>query len=118
MPRVSRKRLRSQAVFPRPNRKAESPERKMKVGAQIWVTQRVRNSAGSVTSRGLNPVLLKKSRVWSKAIMAITSPRRISTEAMRADLSETASVERTDQLASADPETLLRAIEDATVSTD
>jgi hypothetical protein len=50
--------------------------------------------------------------------MAITSPRRISTEAMRADLSETASVERTDQLASADPETLLRAIEDATVSTD
>ena len=36
----------------------------MKVGAQKCVTQRVRNSAGSVTSRGLKPLAPKKSRVW------------------------------------------------------
>jgi hypothetical protein len=32
------------------------PARKMKVGAQKCVIQRVRNSAGSATSRGLKPL--------------------------------------------------------------
>jgi hypothetical protein len=35
----------------------------MKVGAQKCVSQRVRNSAGSATSRGLAPLAPKKSRV-------------------------------------------------------
>lgn len=48
-------------ALPRPG--AERPASKINVGAQKWVPQRVRNSSGSVTSRGLNPVVLKKSRV-------------------------------------------------------
>ena len=54
------------------------PARKMKVGAQKCVIQRVRNSAGSVTSRGFQSLPPKKSRVWSKAIRAMTKPRRRS----------------------------------------
>src|SRR6478735_6918527 len=52
-------------------------------GAQKFVIQRVRNSAGSVTSRGFQPPPLKKSRVWSKAISAMTRPRRRSTALRR-----------------------------------
>jgi hypothetical protein len=37
------------------------------------VIQRVRNSAGSVTSRGFQPPPLKKSRVWPKTIRAMTA---------------------------------------------
>ena len=88
-PRVTRKRLTS--AVPRawllrpcaPYRKAEMPARKMKVGAQKCVTQRVRNSAVSVTSRGLKPPLAKKSRVWSRAITIITRPRSVSIELRR-----------------------------------
>ena len=41
-------------------RKAESPARKMKVGAQKCVIQRVTNSAGSITSRGYEAASAKK----------------------------------------------------------
>lgn len=59
------------------------PARKMKVGAQKCVTQRVMNSAASVTSRGLKPPFAKKSRVWSRAITIMTRPRRMSMELRR-----------------------------------
>src|SRR5262249_37268660 len=55
----------------------------MKVGAQKCVIQRVRKSAGSVTSRGFQPLAVKKSRVWSNAIRAMTKPRRRSTLSTR-----------------------------------
>ena len=54
------------------------------MGAQRCVTQRVRKRAGSVTSRGLKPLVPKKSRVWSKAFTAMTRPRRTSMETIRA----------------------------------
>src|SRR5262249_16071042 len=56
----------------------------MNTGAQKCVTQRVRNKAGSATSRGFMPAAPKKSRVWSSAITTMTRPRRRSTEARRA----------------------------------
>src|SRR5262245_62555412 len=59
------------------------PARKMNVGAQKCVIQRVRNSAGSPTSRGLKAPAAKKSRVWSSAISTMTKPRTRSMEAMR-----------------------------------
>src|SRR5262245_27979730 len=59
------------------------PARKMKVGAQKCVIQRVRNSAGSATSRGLKAPGAKKSRVWSSAISTMTRPRTRSMETMR-----------------------------------
>src|SRR5262245_54811390 len=59
------------------------PARKTNVGAQRCVIHRVRNSAGSATSRGLNPPAAKKSRVWSSAISTITTPRRRSMETIR-----------------------------------
>jgi hypothetical protein len=90
----------------------------MKVDAQIWVTQRVRNSAGSVTSRGLNPVSVKKMRVWSNAMMAITSPRRISTEAIRAGLSGSAVADPSERVGPADVETMSGVIKDATFLKD
>src|SRR5215475_6833832 len=56
----------------------------MNTGAQKCVTQRVRNKAGSATSRGFMPAAPKKSRVWSSAITTMTRPRRRSTESRRA----------------------------------
>src|SRR6188472_1025802 len=88
-PRVTRKRLTSQVLRAwllrpwAPYRKAEMPARKMKVGAQKCVSQRVMNSAASVTSRGLKPPLAKKSRVWSSAITIKTKPRSVSMEFKR-----------------------------------
>src|SRR3954471_10453911 len=55
----------------------------MKSGAQKCVTQRVRNSAGSVTSRTFSPPAPKKSRVWSRAIKIMIAPRNRSIESMR-----------------------------------
>ena len=55
----------------------------MNIGAQKCVIQRVRNSAGSATSRGFMPPAPKKSRVWSSAITTMTAPRSRSIESMR-----------------------------------
>jgi hypothetical protein len=51
-------------------------------------------------------------------MMAITSPRKISTEAMRADLSDAALEEPAEQVGLWDPETVLRAITGATLLRD
>ena len=59
------------------------PARNTKTGAQKCVTQRVRNRAGSLTSRGLKPAAAKKSRVWSSAISTMTRPRNRSIESSR-----------------------------------
>src|SRR3954466_10766753 len=66
----------------------------MNVGAQKWVIQRVRKSAGSAKSRGFAPLLPKKSRVWSSAISTITRPRAMSIEGMRAAVIAPAGTDR------------------------
>src|SRR5215813_9467408 len=71
------------------------PDRKMKIGAQKWVTQRVMNRAGSPTSRGLRPLPPKKSRVWSSAMMTMTKPRNRSMELRRGRAVATKPVGRT-----------------------
>ncbi len=49
-PRVARKRASSGRDRRVPARKADAPARKMKTGAQKWVTQRVKKSPGVVVS--------------------------------------------------------------------
>src|ERR1051325_10934587 len=59
------------------------PTRKMKIGAQKCVIQRVMNSANLPASRTLNPPTEKKSRVWSSAMTIMTRPRKRSIEVRR-----------------------------------
>jgi hypothetical protein len=59
------------------------PASMTKIGAQKWVIQRVMNSAGSATSRGLIALAPKKSRAWSSAITISTRPRSRSMESRR-----------------------------------
>src|SRR5580704_807960 len=70
----------------------EVPARKTKAGAQKWVIQRVKKSPGVVTARLVGALvrdqLSRKSRVWSSAMMTMTTPRAISMEAMRFIASE------------------------------
>src|SRR5262249_40313749 len=58
------------------------------MGAQKWVIQRVKNSAGQVRARGSgsNGTLVKKSRVWSNAMITMISPRQMSSETMREEV--------------------------------
>jgi hypothetical protein len=82
-PRVMRKIASSLLVLPcEPARNAPVPARKTKTGAQKCVIQRVRNRATEVLFRsvGLKWALVKKARVWSKAMITMTSPRNTSTE--------------------------------------
>ena len=49
----------------------------MKVGAQKCVTQRVRNSAGSITSRGLKPPVPQEPLAWAPMESGEDALRRV-----------------------------------------
>ena len=55
------------------------PARKTKAGAQKCVTHRVKKSAGVRPPAGMP----EKTRTWSRAMSTMTTPRRMSREAMR-----------------------------------
>lgn len=79
-PRVNRNFLNSWIVTFCPYRKALVPARKTKVGAQKWEIHRVKNQTGVVwvTSVGEKRVGATKSRTWSRAIITMMIPLRIS----------------------------------------
>ncbi len=56
------------------------PARKTKAGAQKWVTQRVKKTAG-VRPPAATP---ENTRTWSSAISTMTAPRMMSSDGMRA----------------------------------
>src|SRR5882672_7342237 len=67
------------------SRYAPVPARKKKRGAQKWVIQRVKKSAGKVCviSSGSKGMFERKSREWSIAITTRARPRMKSTEIIR-----------------------------------
>ena len=67
---------------------APVPVNRKKTGAQMWVIQRVKKRGAVVLARlvGLAPKVPKKSRVWSRAMRIMTSPRRTSTDSIRGRL--------------------------------
>src|SRR5688500_15680852 len=91
-PRFAKNAETSPVVRPRLCHKyADTPASNMNVGAQRCVIQRVKNKAGQerVKSSGEKTIAAewKNSRVWSSAMITITSPRTMSTDAVRGAVS-------------------------------
>src|SRR5580698_6063510 len=92
-PRVHRKFASSGLVLRLSDKYAPVPTSRKKTGAQKCVIQRVKKSGTVVVARlvGLTG-RPRKSRTWSSAIRTMTTPRRISTDSMRACLPAATSV--------------------------
>ncbi len=92
-PRVQRKRESWALVRPgrASQRRALVPASSTNTGAQRCVIHRVKKSSGVVVVRSVGccdiAATWKKSRVWSSAMMIMTSPRSVSTACRRREVS-------------------------------